>query len=62
VKGEWSKIGDIVTDQDKTGVAPNNKTLYEGVEYDYVFNIDIDDGVVLKLPYNKGQVIQTFYA
>ncbi len=29
--------------------------MFEGVEYDHVFHIDIDEGVVLKLPYNNGQ-------
>ena len=29
--------------------------FFEGVEYDHVFHIDIDEGVVLKLPYNNGQ-------
>ena len=26
--------------------------MFEGKEYDHVFHIDIDEGVVLKLPYN----------
>lgn len=29
--------------------------MYEGKEYDHVFHIDIDEGVVLKLPYNNGE-------
>jgi len=28
------------------------KTLFEGKEYDYVFDIDIGDGSILRLPYN----------
>ncbi len=57
--GEWSKVGDMITDPDKSGQSdlPNGKTLYEGKEYDYIFNIDIDDNVVLKMPYNNDQVI-----
>ena len=31
------------------------RVTFEGVEYDHVFHIDIDEGVVLKLPYNNGQ-------
>lgn len=34
-------------------VGPGHKSLYEGKEYDYVFDVDIKDGVPpLKLPYN----------
>ena len=36
------------------GSAPGGgKVTFEGQEFDYVFDIDIDDGVVLKLPYNR---------
>ncbi len=52
----------MITDPDKNGQSdlPNGKTLYEGKEYDYIFNIDIDDGVVLKMPYNNDQVQYCF--
>ena len=45
----WQKIGDVVG-----GVGSGNKQLYEGKEYDYVFDIDIGagPGAMLKLPYN----------
>ena len=45
----WQKIGDVVG-----GVGSGNKQLYEGKEYDYVFDIDIGAGpnAMLKLPYN----------
>lgn len=34
----------------------SSKQLYNGMEYDYVFSVDIQDGVPpLKLPYNNGQ-------
>ena len=49
---KWNLIGDVV------GGTPKNsgKQLYNGMEYDYVFSVDIEDGVPpLKLPYNKGQ-------
>lgn len=46
--GAWQKIGDVVD-----AVGQNRKQLYEGKEYDYVFDVDIQDGVPpLKLPYN----------
>lgn len=44
----WQKIGDVVD-----AVGSGRKQLYEGKEYDYVFDVDIQDGVPpLKLPYN----------
>jgi phospholipase A-2-activating protein len=34
-------------------VGSGRKQLYEGKEYDYVFDVDIKDGApALKLPYN----------
>ena len=46
--GQWQKIGDVV------GAVGNNKRqLYNGKEYDYVFDVAIQDGAPsLKLPYN----------
>ncbi|KAG1658919.1 Phospholipase A-2-activating protein [Nymphon striatum] len=42
---QWKKIGDVV--------GANNKTMHEGVEYDYVFTIDIEEGKPpIQLPYN----------
>ncbi|KAG5643225.1 hypothetical protein DXG03_001309 [Asterophora parasitica] len=44
----WQKIGDVVD-----AVGQGRKQLYQGREYDYVFDVDIQDGVPpLKLPYN----------
>jgi phospholipase A-2-activating protein len=44
----WVKIGDVVD-----AASSGNKQVYEGKEYDYVFDVDIKDGVpALKLPYN----------
>ena len=56
--GEWSKVGDMVTDPDKSGQTSSvGKSMFEGKEYDYVFNIDIDDNAsALKMPYNNDQV------
>ncbi|KAM5530207.1 hypothetical protein V8D89_016121 [Ganoderma adspersum] len=47
----WQKIGDVVD-----AVGSGRKQLYEGREYDYVFDVDIQDGVPpLKLPYNASE-------
>ena len=44
----WQKIGDVV---DAAG--SNRRQIYDGREYDFVFDVDIQDGVPpLKLPYN----------
>lgn len=46
--GQWEKIGEVVG-----GVGSSQKKLHEGKEFDYVFDVDIADGVPpLKLPYN----------
>ena len=60
---KWTKIGDVVgqpDDQKSNGngsdsisTTANGKSVYNGVEYDYVFNIELDGGLKLKLPYNK---------
>lgn len=47
--GEWVKIGDVVG---STGVSGDKKD-YNGKSYDYIFDVDIEDGKPpLKLPYN----------
>lgn len=46
--GEWVKIGDVVG---STG--SSEKKLFNGEEYDYVFDVDVaDDAPPLKLPFN----------
>lgn len=46
--GFWECIGDVM------GATENSKTLLDGKEYDFVFNVDIEDGAPpLKLGYNK---------
>ncbi|KAG7666091.1 DOA1 [[Candida] subhashii] len=46
--GEWHKIGDVVG-----SASSGKKSVYQGKEYDYVFDVDIKDGEpALKLPYN----------
>lgn len=43
-------------------VGSSRKQLYEGKEYDYVFDVDIQDGVPpLKLPYNASGMILLGY-
>jgi phospholipase A-2-activating protein len=48
----WIKIGEVV---DSTG-SSSTKQSFGGKEYDYIFDIDIEDGKpALKLPYNVTQ-------
>ncbi|KAJ1499931.1 hypothetical protein HMI54_011252 [Coelomomyces lativittatus] len=44
---KWIKIGDVVD-----AIGNSRKQLHEGIEYDYVFDIDTGSGKFLKLPYN----------
>ncbi|KAM9939276.1 hypothetical protein OXX80_001259 [Metschnikowia pulcherrima] len=47
--GQWVKIGDVVS----SAGGSTGKTEYQGKEYDYVFDVDVEDGKPpLKLPYN----------
>ncbi|PVU96042.1 hypothetical protein BB561_001442 [Smittium simulii] len=44
----WAKVG-VVTD----AIGQERKQLFEGKEYDYVFSVDLEDGMpIKKLPYN----------
>ncbi|KAG2185818.1 hypothetical protein INT43_002255 [Umbelopsis isabellina] len=47
--GTWTKVGEVVD-----AVGSNRKQVYNGQEYDYVFDIDIGAGPdgMLKLPFN----------
>lgn len=47
----WTKIGQLVD-----SAASGSKKMYNGKEYDYVFDVDIEDGKPpLKLPFNVTQ-------
>lgn len=48
-------LGDVMGSAEGAG-SPGGKIMFEGKEYDYVFNVDIDDNAKpLKLPYNINQ-------
>ncbi len=49
--GAWQKIGDVLG-----GVAQGQKQLYQGKEYDFVFDVDVaENAPPLKLPYNRDE-------
>ena len=51
---KWTLLGDVVGNNETT--KPGGKAMHDGKEYDYVFNIDIGEGMPsLKLPYNNNQ-------
>ncbi|KAH9276966.1 hypothetical protein BASA83_000481 [Batrachochytrium salamandrivorans] len=59
-ESQWIKIGEVVD-----AIGNSRKQLFQGKEYDYVFDVDIQEGVPpLKLPYNASdnpyQAAQTF--
>lgn len=43
----WQKIGDVVD-----AIGESRKQLFEGKEYDHVFNIEVEGRPMMKLPYN----------
>ncbi len=52
----WVKIGVAVGSSDAAGGQKQQKVVYLGKEYDYVFDIELDDaGQKLKLPYNLNE-------
>lgn len=52
----WQKIGEVVD-----AVGSGRKQLFNGVEYDYVFDVDIAEGQpALKLPYNASGTSHSF--
>ncbi|XP_064477232.1 phospholipase A-2-activating protein-like [Ornithodoros turicata] len=53
VDNEWQKIGDVVGTPNAD--TPAGKVTFEGKEYDYVFDVDLDDGSKMKLPYNLSE-------
>ncbi|KAL1324118.1 phospholipase A-2-activating protein [Arachis ipaensis] len=46
---KWDKIGEVVDGPEESG-----RAFHDGVQYDYVFDVDIGDGMpIRKLPYNR---------
>ena len=51
--GTWDKIGDVLGGPGEN-VSVGRRT-FEGQEYDFVFDVDVEDGAPpLQLPYNRG--------
>lgn len=52
-KNEWEAVGEVVGSAGAS-TSTSGKSLYQGTEYDYVFDVELDVGM-LKLPYNRGE-------
>jgi len=53
---KWTKIGDVVGQPGKDDGHKGGKVTFEGKEYDYVWDVELDDtGGKLKLPYNRSE-------
>ncbi|KYQ91773.1 hypothetical protein DLAC_07565 [Tieghemostelium lacteum] len=49
---KWVKIGEVV---DSNASKSSNRGVLQGKEYDYIFDIDVNDGTPFKLGYNIGE-------
>ncbi|XP_020216388.1 phospholipase A-2-activating protein [Cajanus cajan] len=48
---KWDKIGEVVDGPEESN---SNRQFFDGIQYDYVFDVDIEDGMpTRKLPYNR---------
>uniref|UniRef100_A0A0P4WEV7 Phospholipase A-2-activating protein n=1 Tax=Scylla olivacea TaxID=85551 RepID=A0A0P4WEV7_SCYOL len=48
---QWTAVGEVVGGTGGSA-STSGKVLHEGKEYDYVFDVELDQGNILKLPYN----------
>ncbi|KAF1743230.1 hypothetical protein MXB_2114, partial [Myxobolus squamalis] len=51
---QWNFIGNALREIDETEKM-STKIRYEGIEYDHVIDVELEQGRRLKLPYNNGQ-------
>lgn len=51
---QWTPVGEVVGGAGGSQ-GTSGKVLYEGKEYDFVFDVELDEGNRLKLPYNLSE-------
>ena len=56
--GKWEKIGDVMNPT--SGIDANGKhyegdRMFPAGQYDHIFDVDLGDGVLRKLPFDNGQ-------
>lgn len=58
--GKWDKVGIVVSGPDQKPITgaqiPMEKKVFNGKQYDYLFDVDAN-GKVLQLPYNRGECV-----
>lgn len=53
--GKWEKIGDVINAPGgQSGKYYEGDRLFEAGEYDHIFDVDLGDGVMRKLPFDNG--------
>ena len=56
-RAEWDRIGDVMSGEDSNaegGSVQVGSKMYNGQEWDFVFDVDVEDGMPVKrLPYNR---------
>lgn len=52
-QGKWNKIGDVIAEPPKKFFEGDE--YFTAGEYDYVFDVEDESGVIKKLPYNEGE-------
>lgn len=55
----WEKVGDVQMPGGDAGANSQTKMyegdrLFEAMEYDHIFDVDLGDGIMRKLPFNNG--------
>lgn len=53
-QNEWRLLGNALREVDAEE-SKSSKMYYKGAEYDYVIDVDVEGGKMLKLPYNNGE-------
>ena len=55
--GKWDKIGDVMNPTasiDADGKQYEGDRMFPAGPYDHIFDVDLGDGVIRKLPYDNG--------
>lgn len=53
--GKWEKIGDVINAPGgETGKYYEGDRLFEAGEYDHIFDVDLGDNILRKLPFDNG--------
>lgn len=53
--GKWEKIGDVINAPGgDTGKYYEGDRLFEAGEYDHIFDVELGDGIMRKLPFDNG--------